>query len=256
MARTVTTTEAPRSPPEPSRSPTSPSYTASPAAARSPEPTRENYLTASSVSGGAGALSRDRVRRAPLPHARRQARDFHGHGRERQRGRAPDRIRGRGSAHPPDLRGRAAEARHPVADGRGLPTRLTHAHRHDDEAIDPAALAGELEEGQPDDVVLRTVGIDIGSTTSHAMFARLRLQRLADSLSSRYVVVEREVLHRSPIVLTPYSAGNTIDAAALEAHIAGWYATAGLAREDVDTGAVIFTGAALERDNEIGRAHV
>jgi len=97
--------------------------------------------------------------------------------------------------------------------------------------------------------VLRTVGIDIGSTTSHAMFARLRLQRLADSLSSRYVVVEREVLHRSPIVLTPYSAGNTIDAAALEAHIAGWYATAGLAREDVDTGAVILTGAALEREN-------
>ena len=97
--------------------------------------------------------------------------------------------------------------------------------------------------------MLRTVGIDIGSTTSHAMFARLRLQRLADSLSSRYVVVEREVLHRSPIVLTPYSAGNTIDAAALEAHIAGWYASAALAREDVDTGAVIFTGAALEREN-------
>ena len=97
--------------------------------------------------------------------------------------------------------------------------------------------------------MLRTVGIDIGSTTSHAMFARLRLQRLADSLSSRYVVVEREVLHRSPIVLTPYSARNAIDAAALQAHIAGWYASAGLAREDVDTGAVILTGAALEREN-------
>jgi len=119
---------------------------------------------------------------------------------------------------------------------------------HEDR-IDQAALAGELEEGQPDDVVLRTVGIDIGSTTSHAMFARLRMQRLADSLSSRYVVVEREVLHRSPIVLTPYSAGNTIDAAALQAHIAGWYALAGLGREDVDTGAVILTGAALHRRN-------
>jgi ethanolamine utilization protein EutA (predicted chaperonin) len=119
---------------------------------------------------------------------------------------------------------------------------------HED-AIDPAALAGELEEGQPDDVVLRTVGIDIGSTTSHAMFARLRLQRLADSLSSRYVVVEREVLHRSPIVLTPYAAGDTIDAAALETAIAGWYRDAGLSREDVDTGAVILTGAALERHN-------
>jgi ethanolamine utilization protein EutA len=97
--------------------------------------------------------------------------------------------------------------------------------------------------------VLRTVGIDIGSTTSHAMFARLRLQRLADSLSSRYVVVEREMLHRSPIVLTPYAAGDTIDAAALGSAIAGWYADAGLARDDVDTGAVILTGTALERHN-------
>ena len=55
------------------------------------------------------------------------------------------------------------------------------------------------------------------------MFARLRLQRLADSLSSRYVVVEREVLHRSPIILTPYAADETIDAATLGAHIARWY---------------------------------
>jgi ethanolamine utilization protein EutA len=93
------------------------------------------------------------------------------------------------------------------------------------------------------------VGIDIGSTTSHAMFARLRLQRLADTLSSRYVVVEREVLHRSPIVLTPYTAGDVIDAAALRADIASWYSAAGVARADVDTGAVILTGAALERHN-------
>jgi ethanolamine utilization protein EutA (predicted chaperonin) len=108
---------------------------------------------------------------------------------------------------------------------------------------------GELEEGQPDDVVLRTVGIDIGSTTSHAMFARLRLQRLADSLSSRYVVVEREVLHRSPIVLTPYSTGDAIDAAALAAEIASWYSSAGLTRKNVDTGAVILTGTALRTQN-------
>ncbi|HEY8759169.1 MAG TPA: ethanolamine ammonia-lyase reactivating factor EutA, partial [Candidatus Limnocylindria bacterium] len=97
--------------------------------------------------------------------------------------------------------------------------------------------------------MLRTVGIDIGSTTSHAMFARLRLQRLADSLSSRYVVVEREVVHRSPIALTPYVSADAIDAVALGAHIARWYADAGLTREDVDTGAVILTGAALERRN-------
>ena len=81
------------------------------------------------------------------------------------------------------------------------------------------------------------------------MFAKLRLQRLADSLSSRYVVVERVVLHRSPIILTPYTAADSIDEAALEAHVARWYADAGLGREDVDTGAVILTGTALERNN-------
>jgi ethanolamine utilization protein EutA len=81
------------------------------------------------------------------------------------------------------------------------------------------------------------------------MFATLRLQRLADSLSSRYVVAEREVLHRSPITLTPYAEGDVIDRAALEARIAGWYRDAGLVPNDVDTGAVILTGAALERHN-------
>ena len=81
------------------------------------------------------------------------------------------------------------------------------------------------------------------------MFARLRLQRLADSLSSRYVVVERQVLHRSPIILTPYSDGDVIDASTLGAEIASWYRAAGLTRDDVDTGAVILTGAALEGQN-------
>jgi ethanolamine utilization protein EutA len=77
------------------------------------------------------------------------------------------------------------------------------------------------------------------------MFARLRLQRLADSLSSRYVVVERTVLHRSPIVMTPYTAEDVIDTAVLDASIASWYSEAGLGRHDVDTGAVILTGTAL-----------
>ena len=125
------------------------------------------------------------------------------------------------------------------------PAKPGPAARESDDAPDPAALAGELEEGQPDDVVLLTVGVDVGSTTSHAMFARLRLQRLADSLSSRYVVVERVVVHRPPIILTPDKSGDAIDTAALEASLASWYSAAGLGRDDVDTGAVILTGNAL-----------
>ena len=44
-----------------------------------------------------------------------------------------------------------------------------------------------------DNVELTTVGIDIGSSTSHLMFARVHLSRLATGLSSRFVVVERKV---------------------------------------------------------------
>jgi ethanolamine utilization protein EutA len=100
-----------------------------------------------------------------------------------------------------------------------------------------------------DNVELTTVGIDIGSSTSHLMFARVHLQRLSTALSSRFVVVDRQVLWQSPILLTPYVADFTIDTEKLAAFIAQSYAEAGLARADVDSGAVILTGEALKRRN-------
>ncbi len=100
-----------------------------------------------------------------------------------------------------------------------------------------------------DNVELVTVGIDIGSSTSHLMFSRIRLARLSHLLSSRFVVVERETLWRSPILLTPYVVGNQIDAARLGEFIADAYAQAGLTHDTVDSGAVILTGEALKRSN-------
>src|SRR5216684_2263991 len=101
-----------------------------------------------------------------------------------------------------------------------------------------------------DNVELTTVGVDVGSSTSHLLFAKLHLQRLTQSLSSRFVVVHREVLHRSPILLTPYRPDTgLIDVQALAHFVHAAYAEAGLTPVDVDTGAVILTGAALERAN-------
>jgi ethanolamine utilization protein EutA len=100
-----------------------------------------------------------------------------------------------------------------------------------------------------DNVELTTVGIDIGSSTSHLMFAHVHLQRLSTALSSRFVVVDRRVLWQSPILLTPYAPDFTIDTAALARFIASCYAEAGLQRGDVDSGAVILTGEALKRHN-------
>jgi ethanolamine utilization protein EutA len=100
-----------------------------------------------------------------------------------------------------------------------------------------------------DNVELTTVGIDIGSSTSHLMFARVHLQRLASALSSRFVVIDRRVLWQSPILLTPYLPNYTIDTEALADFIADSYAEAKLERSDVDSGAVILTGEALKRNN-------
>jgi ethanolamine utilization protein EutA len=100
-----------------------------------------------------------------------------------------------------------------------------------------------------DNVELTTVGIDIGSSTSHLMFARVHLQRLASALSSRFVVIDRRVLWQSPILLTPYLPDYTIDTGKLAEFISRSYADAGLARGDVDSGAVILTGEALKRKN-------
>lgn len=110
------------------------------------------------------------------------------------------------------------------------------------DAVDEAIWAA-------DNLEITTVGIDIGSSTSHLMFARLHLRRIATGLSSRFVTVKRTILWRSPILLTPYRADTLIDAAALGAFIRGCYAEAGLDPGAVDSGAVILTGVALLRAN-------
>src|SRR5215212_463261 len=100
-----------------------------------------------------------------------------------------------------------------------------------------------------ENVELRTIGIDIGSSTSHLLFARVVLQRQTQGLSSRFLVVSREIVWRSPIMLTPFLPDGTIDAHALGHFIHDAYHDAGFRRSDIDSGAVILTGEAIKRKN-------
>ncbi|HUL91574.1 MAG TPA: ethanolamine ammonia-lyase reactivating factor EutA [Burkholderiales bacterium] len=96
-----------------------------------------------------------------------------------------------------------------------------------------------------DEIRLSSVGVDIGSSTSHLVFSRLTLERL----DNRYVVAERKVLHESDVLLTPYSADATIDATALGAFIESQYRLAKVDPKSIDTGALILTGVAVRRPN-------
>jgi len=98
-------------------------------------------------------------------------------------------------------------------------------------------------------VELKTVGIDIGSSTSHLLFAKVTLQRQTQGLSSRFVVIDRQVAWRSPIMLTPFLPDGTIDAHQLSHFVHDAYRAAGLKRSEIDSGAVILTGEAIKRKN-------
>ncbi len=96
-----------------------------------------------------------------------------------------------------------------------------------------------------DEIRLVSVGVDIGSSTSHLVFSRLLLERL----DNRYVVSERVVLHESEVLLTPYAEDQTINADALRAFVDRQYALANVTPEQVDSGALILTGVAVRRRN-------
>jgi ethanolamine utilization protein EutA len=125
-----------------------------------------------------------------------------------------------------------------------------HGHGHDDDHLDEDPLP--LEDNpiwQQDNVSLLTVGMDIGSSGTQVVFSRLHLRRIAEDLSTRFVVVRREALHRSEVAFTPFTDGWTLAGTELGSIIDAAYAGAGIAPEEVDTGVVILTGEALRRRN-------
>src|SRR2546430_16341365 len=95
---------------------------------------------------------------------------------------------------------------------------------------------GRTLEGE-DEIVILSVGVDIGSSTSHLVFSRIVLERL----DSRYVVTTRETFYQSDILLTPYAAEVEIDAEALGAIDERQYHDAGVDPHDTDTGALTLT---------------
>jgi ethanolamine utilization protein EutA len=103
---------------------------------------------------------------------------------------------------------------------------------------------GRSLEGE-DEICLLSVGVDIGSSTSHLVFSRIVLERL----DSRYVVTERETFYQSDILLTPYASDDDIDAEALGAFFEKQYENAMVDPDEIDAGALILTGVAVRRSN-------
>ena len=120
-------------------------------------------------------------------------------------------------------------------------------HEHDVMELLDSDSAEEIEGIEK--FTLHSVGIDIGSSTTHTIFSRLILRREGAGLSAKFVVASRDVLYRSPIMLTPYLGGTLIDVEKVTGFINDSYADAGFTPADIDTGAVVITGEALKKEN-------
>lgn len=116
-------------------------------------------------------------------------------------------------------------------------------HGHEGERIEDNAL------WIMDNIELKSVGIDIGSAGTQVIFSLLKLRRKGEDLTSRYVIVSRESIYRSPVQLTPYTDDEKIDDQALKKMIEESYQLAGLTPELIDTGCVILTGEAIRKEN-------
>lgn len=120
-----------------------------------------------------------------------------------------------------------------------------HEHGHDGDAHRHGHLAASA---QPM-FTLRSVGIDVGSSTTSITVSELVVGRL-DALASRKPqVLDRRLLHASRVLFTPFSDSGAIDAATLGRFFDDELRAAGLTAHDVDTGALICTGEAARREN-------
>ena len=100
-----------------------------------------------------------------------------------------------------------------------------------------------------ENVTLKSVGIDIGSSGTQVVFSQLKLQRNGAGLATRFVVIERQCTFQSEVSFTPFSEGMVIDAPRLGEIIDNAYASANVEPKEIDTGVVILTGEALRREN-------
>jgi len=94
-------------------------------------------------------------------------------------------------------------------------------------------------------IELRTIGVDIGSTTSMFTVSDVRLALVG----SRFLPVRRDLVLESDIALTPYSASGLIDGDALVRFFHDQLERGNVQVDQIDSGAVILTGNALEREN-------
>ncbi|MFX1567086.1 MAG: ethanolamine ammonia-lyase reactivating factor EutA [Promethearchaeota archaeon] len=136
--------------------------------------------------------------------------------------------------------------------------RIEEEKENEDDFVEIKILPAEVlmshtdsVESNVDYLSILSVGIDVGSSTSHLIFSRLTLKRESSffNMTNRYFLVNREIIYKGNIIFTPLLDRFTIDIETVIKFFQEEYKKAGITPEIVDTGAVIVTGETAKKQN-------
>jgi len=95
-----------------------------------------------------------------------------------------------------------------------------------------------------------SVGIDIGTSTTELVFSIIKIENTASFASvPRISIVDKEVIYRSDIYLTPLISQTEIDGLKLKDIVQMEYKRAGIRPSDISTGVAIITGETARKQN-------
>lgn len=100
------------------------------------------------------------------------------------------------------------------------------------------------------DKCLRSVGLDVGTTTTQLVVSELRAENRASAFAvPEMVITGRQVVYQGPVHFTPLLSGELVDGEGISRLVKADYEAAGITPESVDTGAVIITGETSRKEN-------
>lgn len=101
-----------------------------------------------------------------------------------------------------------------------------------------------------DKTAILSVGIDVGTSTTQVVFSKLQMDNAGGYFSvPRVAIVDKKVVYKSEVYMTPLKTDVLIDTEALRDIVAAEFRKAGYRPEDTDSGAVIITGESARKEN-------
>lgn len=97
---------------------------------------------------------------------------------------------------------------------------------------------------------LISIGLDVGTTSTQMILSKLEIENRAGSFAVPEMAIEnRRILYKGAVHFTPLLGQDRVDAEKLRQILDEEYAAAGIAKADVDTGAIIITGETSRKEN-------